>query len=677
MTIEQHIEQLRAELRRHEYLYHTLDQPEIPDAEYDKLMAQLRELEAQHPQWVTSDSPTQRVGAKPLAGFDQIRHEMRMLSLDNVFDEDSFLAFTKRVHERLDSATPLEYCCELKLDGLAVSILYEDGILKQAATRGDGTIGENITSNIRTIKTIPLRLTGDNIPKRLEVRGEVLMTHAGFEALNRRAIARQERTFANPRNAAAGSLRQLDPRITAHRPLTFFCYGIGIVEGGDLADTHFGRLMQLKAWGLPVSDRVTCCEGDAAVLDYYQKISQQRDQLGFDIDGVVIKVNRIDLQEDLGFIAKAPRWAIAYKFPAQEKMTVLNQVDFQVGRTGTITPVARLEPVQVGGVVVSNATLHNYDEIQRLDVRIGDTVIIRRAGDVIPKIVSVVLSHRPENAQIITFPTECPVCGSHVTQDDGGVSYRCTGGLYCRAQRIESLIHFASRRAMNIDGLGDRIIEKLVELEMIKTPADLFHLQAEELSRLDKFGDKSASNLIAAIDKAKHTTLARFVFALGIRDVGETTAQTLAMHFRDFEAITKATPDELAQVDNVGQVIAQRIVNFFAEPHNQEVVAQLLSPSVGITWDPLPAPDEVAVIDSPLAGLSVVLTGTLSTLSRDDAKEKLQQLGAKVVGSVSKKTDIVLAGDNAGSKLTKAESLGIRIMDEAEFLTIVNSESES
>ncbi|ECN7135369.1 NAD-dependent DNA ligase LigA, partial [Salmonella enterica subsp. enterica serovar Typhimurium] len=476
--IEQQLTELRTTLRHHEYLYHVMDAPEIPDAEYDRLMRELRELEAQRPDLITPDSPTQRVGAAPLTAFNQIRHEVPMLSLDNVFDEESFLAFNKRVQDRLKSTENVIWCCELKLDGLAVSILYENGVLVSAATRGDGTTGEDITSNVRTIRAIPLKLHGDNIPARLEVRGEVFLPQAGFEKINEDARRTGGKVFANPRNAAAGSLRQLDPRITAKRPLTFFCYGVGILEGGELPDTHLGRLLQFKAWGLPVSDRVTLCDSPQAVLDFYHNVEKDRPTLGFDIDGVVIKVNSLALQELLGFVARAPRWAVAFKFPAQEQMTFVRDVEFQVGRTGAITPVARLEPVQVAGVLVSNATLHNADEIERLGLRIGDKVVIRRAGDVIPQVVNVVLSERPEETRPIVFPTHCPVCGSDVERVEGEAVTRCTGGLICGAQRKESLKHFVSRRAMDVDGMGDKIIDQLVEREYVHTPADLFRLTA-------------------------------------------------------------------------------------------------------------------------------------------------------------------------------------------------------
>lgn len=632
-SIIQQINQLRTSLRHHEHLYHVLDAPEIPDAEYDRLMQQLRELEAQHPELITNDSPTQRVGAAPLDAFEQVKHEVPMLSLDNVFDEESYLAFDKRVHDRLKRADPLTFCCELKLDGLAVSLLYEDGELVRAATRGDGTTGENITANVRTIRAIPLRLQGDKLPRRVEVRGEVFMPLAGFEQLNDEARRKGGKVFANPRNAAAGSLRQLDPRITAKRPLTFFCYGVGLLEGGELPRSHIQRLMQFKAWGLPVSDRVKLCTGSEQVIAFYRQVEQDRGGLGFDIDGVVIKVDSLDLQEQLGFVARAPRWATAFKFPAQEQITQVREVEFQVGRTGAITPVARLEPVQVAGVIVSNATLHNADEIERLGLRIGDTVIVRRAGDVIPQVVGVVMDQRPQDAKEITFPEHCPVCGSDIERVEGEAVARCTGGLFCAAQRKEALKHFVSRRALDVDGMGDKIIEQLVEKQYVENPADLFTLTAGKLTGLDRMGPKSAQNLIVALEKAKQTTFARFLYALGIREVGEATAANLAAHFRNLENLRAADIEALKSVPDVGEVVARHVVNFLGEEHNQKVIEAL---EKVITW---PEPQQIIAeeIDSPFAGKTVVLTGSLTILSRDEAKDRLAALGAKVSGSVSKK----------------------------------------
>src|SRR5476649_1421418 len=519
--INRYIDNLRDLLRRYEYQYHVMDDPQVPDAEYDRLMAELRELEAQHPDLLTADSPTQRVGGAPLTAFQQVRHEVPMLSLDNVFDETNFLAFDKRVRDRLRSEEDLTYCCELKLDGLAVSLLYEQGELVRAATRGDGATGEDITANVRTIRSIPLRLRdgAGPIPRRVEIRGEVFMSEAGFERLNDDARRQDAKVFANPRNAAAGSLRQLDPSITAKRPLTFFCYGVGLLEDGELPASHWQRLQLFKSWSMPVSDRVRLCTGAEQVLAFYRQVQADRATLGFDIDGVVIKVDSLALQERLGFVARAPRWAIAYKFPAQEQMTRVRDVEFQVGRTGAVTPVARLEPVLVSGAMVSNATLHNADEIERLGLRIGDTVIIRRAGDVIPQVVGVVLEKRPTDARAIVFPTHCPVCGSDVERVAGESVVRCTAGLVCAAQRKEALKHFVSRRALDVDGMGDKIIDQLVERELVKNPADLFRLSRETLTRLERMGPKSAQNLLSALETAKQTTFARFLYALGIREV--------------------------------------------------------------------------------------------------------------------------------------------------------------
>ncbi|MFS7196018.1 NAD-dependent DNA ligase LigA [Rahnella inusitata] len=669
-TIEQQINHLRTQLRHHEYQYHVLDAPEVPDAEYDRLMRELRELETAHPDLVTADSPTQRVGAAPLSEFGQVKHQVPMLSLDNVFDEDSYLAFYKRVQDRLKTAEPLTFCCELKLDGLAVSLLYENGELLQAATRGDGTTGENITANVRTIRAIPLRLQGDNIPARLEVRGEVFMPQPGFEAMNEEARRNGGKVFANPRNAAAGSLRQLDPRITAKRPLTFFCYGIGVLDGGELPRSHYERLQQLKAWGLPVSDRVRVCTGSQDVLEFYRQVEADRPTLGFDIDGVVVKIDSLDIQETLGFVARAPRWATAFKFPAQEQITQVKDVEFQVGRTGAITPVARLEPVLVAGVMVSNATLHNADEIERLGLRIGDTVIVRRAGDVIPQVVGVVMDERPENAREVIFPTHCPVCNSDVERVEGEAVARCTGGLICGAQRKEALKHFVSRRALDVDGMGDKIIDQLVEKEYVKNPADLFRLTAGKLTGLDRMGPKSAQNVVNALEKAKETTLARFLYALGIREVGEATAANLAAHYGSVEALKAADIDSLKAVPDVGDVVAKHVVNFLSEEHNQQAIDELLSPEINIHWPAVQVivPEE---IDSPFSGKTVVLTGSLSVLSRDEAKDRLTALGAKVSGSVSKKTDLVIAGEAAGSKLAKAQELGIAVIDEAEMIRLL------
>ncbi|NLS43641.1 NAD-dependent DNA ligase LigA [BEV proteobacterium] len=674
MTVEHltsRVAELHAQLRHHEYKYHVEDAPEIPDVEYDRLMNELKAIEAEHPELITPDSPTQRVGASPLSTFESVRHEVPMLSLDNVCDNDSYLAFYKRVQDRLKSGEELTFCCELKLDGLAVSLLYENGLLVQAATRGDGTTGENITTNIRTIGAIPLRLHGDNIPARVEVRGEVFMKHRGFEKMNDEARRTGAKIFANPRNAAAGSLRQLDPRITAKRPLTFFCYGVGLLEGGTLPASHLARLNQFKAWGLPVSDRIRLCTGSADVLAFYRQVEQERATLGFDIDGVVVKVNDLALQERLGFVARAPRWAVAFKFPAQEQLTWLHGVDFQVGRTGAITPVARLEPVAVAGVMVSNATLYNRDEIERLGIQIGDRVIVRRAGDVIPQIVVVVEPERPADARAIDFPEQCPVCGSAVGRVDGEAVTRCTGGLICGAQRKEALKHFVSRRALDVEGIGDKVIDQLVEKEYVKTPADLFKLTAGILTGLDRMGPKSAQNLVNALEKAKSTTFARFLFALGIRDVGETTASNLAQHFATLDNLLAADEEALLEVADVGPIVAKHVRHFLQEAQNQQVIRELINPEgINIHWPDIEMVD-VATLNNPFAGKTIVLTGSLRQLSRDEAKDRLTALGAKVSGSVSKKTDMVIAGEAAGSKLDKAQELNIPVIDEAEMIRLL------
>ncbi|QOR14419.1 NAD-dependent DNA ligase LigA [Haemophilus parainfluenzae] len=664
MSLQQQIDTLRQDLRRYEYEYHVLDNPTIPDAEYDRLFHQLKALEAAHPELITADSPTQRVGAKPLSGFAQIRHEIPMLSLDNAFSDEEFYAFVKRIEDRLIRLPePLTFCCEPKLDGLAVSILYVNGVLTQAATRGDGMTGEDITANIRTIRNIPLQLLMDNPPARLEVRGEVFMPHEGFERLNQQALERGEKTFANPRNAAAGSLRQLDPKITSKRPLVLNAYGIGIAEGVDLPNTHYDRLQWLKSIGIPVNPEIRLCNGTDEVLDFYRDIQNKRSSLGYDIDGTVLKINDIALQEKLGFISKAPRWAIAYKFPAQEELTRLNDVEFQVGRTGAITPVAKLEPVFVAGVTVSNATLHNGDEIERLDIAIGDTVVIRRAGDVIPQIIGVLHDRRPADARPIIFPKTCPVCDSAIVRIEGEAVARCTGGLFCAAQRKEALKHFVSRKAMDIDGVGGKLIEQLVDRELVHTPADLFKLDLTTLTRLERMGAKSAENALASLEKAKNTTLARFIFALGIREVGEATALNLANHFKTLEALQNADLEALQQVPDVGEVVANRILAFWHEPHNVAVVNDLIAQ--GVHWETVETKE---VTENHFKGKTVVLTGTLTQMGRNEAKALLQDMGAKVSGSVSAKTDFVIAGDAAGSKLTKAQELGVTVLTEEEFL---------
>jgi DNA ligase (NAD+) len=667
-NIQTQIDNLRKTLRQYEYEYHVLDNPTVPDSEYDRLFHQLKALELEHPEFLTSDSPTQRVGAKPLSGFSQIRHEIPMLSLDNAFSDEEFYAFVKRIEDRLIVLPkPLTFCCEPKLDGLAVSILYVNGILNQAATRGDGTTGEDITANIRTIRNIPLQLLTDNPPARLEVRGEVFMPHAGFERLNEYALEHGEKTFANPRNAAAGSLRQLDPNITSKRPLVLNAYGIGIAEGVELPNTHYARLQWLKSIGIPVNPEIRLCNGINEVLDFYRDIQNKRSSLGYDIDGTVLKINDIALQNELGFISKAPRWAIAYKFPAQEELTVLNDVEFQVGRTGAITPVAKLEPVFVAGVTVSNATLHNGDEIERLNIAIGDTVVIRRAGDVIPQIIGVLHERRPDNAKPIIFPTNCPVCDSQIIRIEGEAVARCTGGLFCAAQRKEALKHFVSRKAMDIDGVGGKLIEQLVDRELIHTPADLFKLDLTMLTRLERMGAKSAENALNSLEKAKTTTLARFIFALGIREVGEATALNLANHFKTLDALKAADLEELQQVPDVGEVVANRIFVFWREAHNVAVVEDLIAQ--GVHWETVEVKE---ASENLFKDKTVVLTGTLTQMGRNEAKSLLQQLGAKVSGSVSSKTDFVIAGDAAGSKLAKAQELNITVLTEEEFLEQIN-----
>ena len=667
-NIQTQIDNLRKTLRQYEYEYHVLDNPTVPDSEYDRLFHQLKALELAHPEFLTSDSPTQRVGAKPLSGFSQIRHEIPMLSLDNAFSDEEFNAFVKRIEDRLIVLPkPLTFCCEPKLDGLAVSILYVNGILTQAATRGDGTTGEDITANIRTIRNIPLQLLTDNPPARLEVRGEVFMPHAGFQRLNEYALEHGEKTFANPRNAAAGSLRQLDPNITSKRPLVLNAYGIGIAEGVELPNTHYARLQWLKSIGIPVNPEIRLCNGTNEVLDFYRDIQNKRSSLDYDIDGTVLKINDIALQNELGFISKAPRWAIAYKFPAQEELTVLKDVEFQVGRTGAITPVAKLEPVFVAGVTVSNATLHNGDEIERLNIAIGDTVVIRRAGDVIPQIIGVLHERRPDNAKPIIFPTNCPVCDSQIIRIEGEAVARCTGGLFCAAQRKEALKHFVSRKAMDIDGVGGKLIEQLVDRELIHTPADLFKLDLTTLTRLERMGAKSAENVLNSLEKAKSTTLARFIFALGIREVGEATALNLANHFKTLDALKAADLEELQQVPDVGEVVANRIFVFWREAHNVAVVDDLIAQ--GVHWETVEVKE---ASENLFKDKTVVLTGTLTQMGRNEAKSLLQQLGAKVSGSVSSKTDFVIAGGAAGSKLAKAQELNIAVLTEEEFLEQIN-----
>lgn len=668
--VESRIAALRDQLNDWSYRYYVLDDPAVPDAEYDRLFRQLEELEQAHPDLITEDSPTRRVGDAPLSEFEEVRHEVPMLSLGNAFDDEEVAAFDRRIRERLGLAEDacVDYVAEPKLDGLAVSLLYREGMLVMAATRGDGQVGEDITLNIRTLKSVPLKLRGDVPPDLIEVRGEVVMPRAGFEALNERQLAAGEKTFANPRNAAAGSLRQKDSRVTAQRPLQFYAYSVARLEGEAMPATHCQLLQRVRDLGLPVSAELKACSGMPALLDYYRDILDRRDRLGYDIDGVVYKVDRLDWQTRLGFVSRAPRWAIAHKFPAQEEITVLNDVEWQVGRTGALTPVARLEPVEVAGVTVSNATLHNVDEIQRLDLRIGDSVVIYRAGDVIPKVVSVVRERRPPDAREIVPPAQCPACGSDIWRAEGEAVARCTGGLFCPAQRKEAIKHFASRRALDIEGLGDKLVETLVDRDMIHTPADLYGLEHAQLAALDRMGEKSAANLVEAIERSKQTTLARFLFALGIREVGEATAQQLAGHFRCLDAVRTASEAELQEVEDVGPIVAGHISHFFQQPHNLEVIDALLNH--GLAW---PDPPPIDQAQAPLAGQTWVLTGTLAAMGRSEAKAFLQQLGAKVAGSVSSQTTCLVAGEKAGSKLTKAEQLGVRVLDEDALLAFLRS----
>lgn len=664
-SIQSRVSQLHQLINQYNDQYYVLDKPTVPDAEYDRLMQELLSIESTHPLLKTVDSPSQRVGGQALKSFSQVTHQLPMLSLDNVFSEQGWQGFVKRVIDRLGPQQSLFVCAEPKLDGLAVSLRYEKGVFVQAATRGDGSTGENITDNIRTIKSIPLKLVGGNFPEVLEVRGEVFMPKASFDRLNIDAIKKGEKSFANPRNAAAGSLRQLDSKVTAKRNLAFYAYGLGFVSDESwLTNSHHQRLLQVKALGLPMCPEVKLLTSTDDVDGFYQDILQQRDSLSYEIDGTVFKVDDIGLQQRLGFVARAPRWATAYKFPAQEELTTLEDVEFQVGRTGAITPVARLKPVFVGGVTVSNATLHNQDEITRLGIKIADTVIIRRAGDVIPQIVSVVIDRRPVTARVIEFPTCCPICQSAVIKLDGEAVFRCTGGLYCGAQRKEAIKHFSSRKALDIDGLGDKLVEQLVDENLIKNPADLFSLSELTVSTMERMGQKSAAKLIASITNAKQTSLAKFIYALGIREVGETTAANLAQHYLTFDAIRQATTEQLQEVSDVGAIVAKNIIHFFAQPHNIEVVEQLTNI---LSW---PVIEVKSAEQQPLADQVFVLTGSLSQMGRNQAKANLQSLGAKVSGSVSAKTDYLVAGEKAGSKLTKATNLGVAILTEEEMLAL-------
>lgn len=659
---------LRESLNHHNYRYYVLDDPEISDAEYDRMLRELQQLEDAYPELHTLDSPTQRVGALPLTAFKQVRHAVPMLSLGNAFSSEEVAAFDKRIRDRLKRDITIKYVAEPKLDGLAISLLYERGILVRAATRGDGTTGEDITENIRTIKSIPLHLTGEEWPAVLEVRGEVYMPKDGFERLNAQLVSEGKKIFVNPRNAAAGSLRQLDSRVTARRPLAIYCYAVGRVEQGQIPDNHADTLQALQSWGMRVCPEISSVTGVAGCQAYYEAMALKRPELPYEIDGVVFKVNDFALQEELGFVSRAPRWAIAQKFPAEEEITVLKGVEFQVGRTGALTPVARLEPVFVGGVTVSNATLHNMDEIRRLNICIGDKVIIKRAGDVIPKVVGV---KEPGKKRIeIVQPERCPVCDSQIIHENDESIARCSGGLYCSAQVKESIKHFASRRAMDIDGLGDKLVEQLYDSGLISHVNDIYTLQAADIAKLERMGDKSAQNLINAIEASKQTTLERFIYALGIREVGETTAKNLAQHFKTLEAIEQASQEELEAVADIGPIVASHIVMFFKQDHNLEVLQKLLQ--AGVSWPQIPAGGEDA--EQPLTGNTYVLTGTLASMPRNEAKEKLQALGAKVTGSVSAKTTAVIAGEKAGSKLTKAEKLGVPVYSEEDLITLLEGE---
>ncbi len=663
-AIVQRVADLRDNIDYHNYRYYALDDPVVPDAEYDRLLRELERLENQYPELITPQSPTQRVGAAPVEGFGEIVHTVPMLSLANAFEEQELVDFDRRVRERLE-VEQVEYSAETKLDGLAASIRYEEGVLVSAATRGDGSRGEDVTQNIRTIKAVPLGLRGDDFPRVLEVRGEVFMTDEGFRRLNEEQLRRGEKPYANPRNAAAGGLRQLDPRITAARPLTMYCYGVGDVRDGWLPNTHSGILARLRNWGLRVSPEAAVVQGVDGCKQYYADMLIRRESLGYAIDGVVFKVNSVAEQAVLGAVSRAPRWAVAYKFPAEEALTTVRAIDVQVGRTGTLTPVARLEPVQVGGVTVTNATLHNQDEIDRKDVRVGDTVVVRRAGDVIPEVARVVKERRPRRTRRFYLPDRCPVCGSDVVRIEGEAAARCSGGLYCAAQRKQAVRHFASRRAMDIEGLGDKLVEQLVDAGLVGSILDVYALDEKQLAGLERMGKKSAANLVAAIEKSRNTTFARFLFALGIRDVGEATAQTLANHFGDLDSLRCADEERLQEVPDVGPVVARQIRSFFAEDHNQEVIDGLAKI---VNW-PVQSPHEAG--DAPLAGKRFVITGTLEAMPRNEAKRRLEALGAKVSGSVSKKTDYLVAGANPGSKHSKAQTLGIPILDEEAFLALI------
>jgi DNA ligase (NAD+) len=679
-TAAQQRDELHRVLHQHAHRYYVLDDPSVPDAEYDRLFRELQALEAAHPELLTPDSPTQRVGGKPLDQFASVRHKVPMLSIRTETDTEATGAqnFDTRVRKELglaDSDPPVEYVAELKFDGLAMSLRYENGILVQAATRGDGEVGEDVTQNIRTINQIPLRLPAD-APPVMEVRGEVYMRRADFEALNEKQRekiaqgAKGEKTFVNPRNAAAGGVRQLDPAMAAYRRLSFFAYGLGEVtpveEGGPAFETHFQLLLTLKSWSFPVAIQTQLAQGAPELIAFHQAMGKQRDSLPYDIDGVVYKVNSLALQKKMGFVTREPRWAVAHKYPAQEQLTTVLAIEVQVGRTGKLTPVAKLAPVFVGGVTVTNATLHNEDEARRKDVRVGDTVIVRRAGDVIPEIVSVLLDKRVQDAPQFTMPRKCPVCGSDAVREEGEADYRCTGGLFCGAQRKEAILHYAHRRAVEVEGLGDKLVEQLVDANVIRTLPDLYKLGLTALANLDRMAEKSANNLLEALEKSKQTTLPRFLFGLGIRHVGEATAKELARHFGKLDSVMDATEEQLLEVSDVGPIVAQSIRTFFEQPHNREVVEQLRA--CGVTWE---EGEPAARAPQPLSGKTFVITGTLPTLSRDEAKDAVEAAGGKVAGSVSKKTDYVVAGEEAGSKLVKAQALGVPVIDEAALVAML------
>lgn len=666
-SVEDQIAELREQISLHNINYYTHDAPVISDAEYDRKFQQLKKLEQDHPELITADSPTQKVGGAVLEAFSKVNHMVPMLSLDNVFNSEDLSDFIERINKRLNSSTELVFCAEPKLDGLAISLLYEKGLLVRAATRGDGNVGEDVTYNVKTIQNIPHQLTGENIPEIIEIRGEVVMPVAAFNSYNIKAVQKGEKPFANPRNAAAGSLRQLDSKITAKRPLAFYSYGIGQLKNVNLPNSHYQRLMQLKQWGLAVTNEVEIKSGAEGCLDYYQALLTRRNTLPYEIDGIVYKIDDIELQQQLGFISRAPRWAIAHKFPAQEEQTTLLNVEFQVGRTGAITPVAILEPVYVGGVTISRASLHNENEIERLGIKIGDTVIVRRAADVIPQITRS-LPQKNTLSKDIVFPTLCPVCESEIERIEGEAVARCSGGLYCAAQRKEAIQYFASRKAMNIDGLGEKVADQLVDEGLINTPADLFTLKTEQLVDLERMGPKKAENLINALNNSKQTSFAKFLLALGIREVGEATAKNLAEHFLTLDALKQADEEALQQVEDVGEIVAKHVTYFFRQKHNLEVIDALIK--AGIQWPELSPKARLAM---PLANKTYVLTGTLTQMKRAEAKASLQALGAKVSGSVSAKTDCVVAGEAAGSKLTKAQELNIPVIDEEGLIALLAS----